>query len=343
MEHAHCAIFRYETVRDQDNDGNSNLEQSNILDDVYGLVYVCALVAAYSHDLVSWCEIKTPVVHFSKLFGVESDMLDSFVEDGGPLQTFALENSLMSDNAFCQMMGTKDEFETLTESKEPNVLKSMASGLEILVEGFANFGLIDNDGKPTKRSISDKEMELKKSRGDSSKSDQNLFHGGAILMDHAIGKIAVHHQVVLSSSDTGVKSKLFFEKTTYNDDIMIQRYHTDNEAFTSKQFLQDFLESQQTKRFSLSDMLDMVMFLVEEEKADESQIPILNKDRLLMSFASVDHYRVKETHVKFNIPPLYALSCYYFGDETASEWNNDEIDSDWKNNKVAMVADAISS
>ena len=62
-------------------------------------------------------------------------------------------------------------------------------------------------------------------------------------------------------------------------------------------------------------MLDMVMFLVEEEKADESQIPILNKDRLLMSFASVDHYRVRETHVKFNVPPLYALPCYYFGDE----------------------------
>ena len=78
---------------------------------------MCASFAAYSHDLVLWCEIKTPVVHFSKLFGVEGNMLDSSVEDGGPLQTFALENSLMSENAFCQMMGTKDEFETRTESK----------------------------------------------------------------------------------------------------------------------------------------------------------------------------------------------------------------------------------
>ena len=105
------------------------------------------------------------------------------------------------------------------------------------------------------------------------------------------------------------------------------------------------MESQQTKRFSLSDMLDTVMFLVEEDKADESQIPTLNKDRLLalMSFASVDHYRVRETHVKFNVPPLYALPCYYFADETASEWKNDETDSDWKNNKVTMMADAISS
>jgi hypothetical protein len=109
-------------------------------------------------------------------------------------------------------------------------------------------------------------------------------------MDHdAIRKIAVHHQVVLSSSNTGVKSKLFFEKATYDDAIVIQRCHTDNGAFTLKQFFQAFMESQQTKRFSLSDMLDTVMFLVEEEKADESQIPTLNKDRLLMSFASVDH------------------------------------------------------
>jgi hypothetical protein len=90
-------------------------------------------------------------------------------------------------------------------------------------------------------------------------------------------------------------------------------------------------------------MLDTAMFLVEEDKADESQIPTLNKDRLLMLFASVDHYRVRETHVKFNVPPLYALPCYYFADETASEWKNDETDSDWKNNKVTMMADAISS
>jgi hypothetical protein len=43
------------------------------------------------------------------------------------------------------------------------------------------------------------------------------------------------------------------------------------------------------------------MFFVEEEKADESLIPTLNKDRLLMPFASVDHYRARETHVKKSI------------------------------------------
>jgi hypothetical protein len=105
-------------------------------------------------------------------------------------------------------------------------------------------------GKATKRptqvdvtrAISDKEMELKKenllpgqrvsvdhyqsavpgrlysSRGGSSQSDQNQFHGGAIFVDHATGKVAVRHQVALSSSDTA-KSKLFFEKAAY-DDVM---------------------------------------------------------------------------------------------------------------------------
>jgi hypothetical protein len=80
---------------------------------------MCALVAAYSHDLVSWCKIKTPVVHFSKLFGVEGDMLDSFVEDGGPLQTFALENSLMSENVFCLILGQKTNSKLGLSQKNP--------------------------------------------------------------------------------------------------------------------------------------------------------------------------------------------------------------------------------
>jgi hypothetical protein len=136
-------------------------------------------------------------------------------------------------------------------------------------------------GKATKRpskvdvtrAILDKEMKLKKedllpgqrvsvdhyqsavpgrlysSRGGSSQTDQNQFHGGAIFVDNATGKIAVCHQVALSSSDT-VKSKLFFEKAAYDDGIVIQRYHTDNGVLTSKESLQEFLDSEQTIRFS---------------------------------------------------------------------------------------------
>ena len=169
-----------------------------------------ALVAAYNNDLQTWCDLAfptaipvKPTVDFTKLFGIEDDPMLDLLEDTGPLPTFALENSLMSDNRFCQMVGTfprpqammgvqqklsteernqaiaaiaerglkgtpdygaslrmicdsgaslsclgnKDEFETLTVSKEPIVLKGIASGLEILGEGFANYDLLDNDEK----------------------------------------------------------------------------------------------------------------------------------------------------------------------------------------------------
>jgi hypothetical protein len=70
-------------------------------------------------------------------------------------------------------------------------------------------------------------------------------------------------------------------------------------------------------------MLDMAMFFVEEEKADESLIPTLNKHRLLMPFASVDHYRARETRVKqLNLPPLYALPCNFGVFDHTIMWKN---------------------
>jgi hypothetical protein len=43
---------------------------------------------------------------------------------------------------------------------------------------------------------------------------------------------------------------LFFERAAYKDGIVIQCYHTDNGVFTSKEFLQEFLNNKQTIRFS---------------------------------------------------------------------------------------------
>jgi hypothetical protein len=45
-------------------------------------------------------------VEFTKLFGIEDDQMLDLLEDTGPLPTFALKNSLMSDNRFCQMVVT---------------------------------------------------------------------------------------------------------------------------------------------------------------------------------------------------------------------------------------------
>jgi hypothetical protein len=65
----------------------------------------------------------------------------------------------------------------------------------------------------------------------------------------------------------------------------------------------------------LYDMFTTVMFRFEEDKEDfESHNPTLNKTRLLMSSASIDHpCRARETHGKFefDLPPLYGLPCYF--------------------------------
>jgi hypothetical protein len=72
-----------------------------------------APVAAYNNDLQMWCDLAfptaipvQPTVDFTKLFRIEDDPMLDLLEDTGPLPTFALENSLMSDNRFCQMVGT---------------------------------------------------------------------------------------------------------------------------------------------------------------------------------------------------------------------------------------------
>ena len=118
----------------------------------------------------------------------------------------------------------------------------------------------------------DKEMELKKddlipgqrisvdhyqsaatgrlysSRG--STQDSHKFHGGAIFVDHASGKVSICHQISLSGPDT-IKAKLHFEKDAYDDGVIIQSYyHTDNGVFTSKQFMDELLDHRQTIRFS---------------------------------------------------------------------------------------------
>ena len=85
------------------------------------------------------------------------------------------------------------------------------------------------------------------SRG--STQNSNKFHGGAIFVDHASGKVSVRHQISLSSSDT-IKAKLHFERDAYEDGVIIQSYHTNNGVFTSEQFMTDLLEHKQTIRFS---------------------------------------------------------------------------------------------
>jgi transposase InsO family protein len=75
------------------------------------------------------------------------------------------------------------------------------------------------------------------------------FCGGALFVDHATGKIAVHHQVSLGAADT-IKSKLLFERNAFEDGVVVQAYHTDNGIFSSKEFLGELVSKGQNIRFS---------------------------------------------------------------------------------------------
>ena len=129
--------------------------------------------------------------------------------------------------------------------------------------------------RPTKadvtQSIPEKEMELKKndllpgqrvsvdhyqssqtgrlytSRGGTSSDD--MFHGGAIFVDHASGFVVLRHQVSLSATDT-IRSKMEYERIADSAGVVIQQYHTDNGVFTSKDFMDEILKSGQNVRFS---------------------------------------------------------------------------------------------
>ena len=88
---------------------------------------------------------------------------------------------------------------------------------------------------------------LYSSRGSTTAS--NKFHGGAIFVNHASGRVSLVHQVSLSGTDT-VKAKLHFERAADESGVVIQSYHTDNGVFKSDKFVTELLKNQQTIRFS---------------------------------------------------------------------------------------------
>ena len=64
-----------------------------------------------------------------------------------------------------------------------------------------------------------------------------MFHGGTIFVDNATGYIDVRHQVSLGSSET-VKRRLAFERDAHDSGVVISSYHTNNEIFNSKVFME---------------------------------------------------------------------------------------------------------
>jgi len=85
------------------------------------------------------------------------------------------------------------------------------------------------------------------SRG--STDTKNMYHGGAIFVDHASGYLSVKHQVSLSAADT-IKAKLKFEREASESGVIIQGYHTDNGTFNAKEFMEALTAANQKIRFS---------------------------------------------------------------------------------------------
>jgi hypothetical protein len=71
------------------------------------------------------------------------------------------------------------------------------------------------------------------------------FCCGAHFVDHATGRIAVHHQVSLGANDT-IKSKLLFERNKLEDGVRVQAYYTVNGIFSSREFLTERVSKGQT-------------------------------------------------------------------------------------------------
>ena len=88
---------------------------------------------------------------------------------------------------------------------------------------------------------------LPNTKGQEAKSDN--FFGGTIGVNHASGKIWVHHQVSLCASKT-LQGK---HKIEYNFNTIgrkVHRYHSDNGIFKSKEFQADLKLHHQTIDFS---------------------------------------------------------------------------------------------
>ena len=75
------------------------------------------------------------------------------------------------------------------------------------------------------------------------------YSGGTIFVDHASGKIFLHHQVSLNAGET-LMGKRLLEREAHVHGIKIKKFHGDNGIFVSKEFWNDYLLKNQILDFS---------------------------------------------------------------------------------------------
>lgn len=85
------------------------------------------------------------------------------------------------------------------------------------------------------------------SRGMTASDD--MCHGGTIFVDHSSGFVDIRCQVSLGAVDT-IKSKMSFEREAHVHGVVVSGCHADNGTFTSKDFVEELIRTQQQMRFS---------------------------------------------------------------------------------------------
>jgi hypothetical protein len=83
----------------------------------------------------------------------------------------------------------------------------------------------------------------------SESTKSNIYQVSAIYVDHASKFITIQNQTSLSAADI-VKGKLTFKRDAFTIGVILQQFHTDNGVFTSKEFMADLMDSEQSVRFS---------------------------------------------------------------------------------------------
>ena len=79
-------------------------------------------------------------------------------------------------------------------------------------------------------------------RGHTLSSDK--YCGGTLFCDAATGKMAINHQVGLTSMET-IGGKLKFEREAAGVGVTVKSYSSDNGIYTSKEFMKELAEKGQ--------------------------------------------------------------------------------------------------
>ena len=78
--------------------------------------------------------------------------------------------------------------------------------------------------------------------------ESDKFCGSSVFVDAASGYIHIEHQVTLNASDS-INAKTAFERVAKDVGVDVLSYHTDNGIYTSKAYVDNLVQNQQSIRY----------------------------------------------------------------------------------------------